>query len=254
MIKENRTSKYLLYAIGEIVLVVIGILIALQINNWNEKKNQNALVNTYLKNFVEDLKNDAESFKLTKNDQVFKFHSLQYLLTLINEKPVNSRPNETVDPLTSENTIWSKPIPKEFDRDLVELAFLWSARAGNPKLNKTSIEELKSTGSFSLIENIDLKNAINYYYATIEWRLGETNMAYSLRIRNNWQEELIKDGVLAQDISNVENPIGLIKGDLKRIGNIRAIIRATWFKFNSANILEQLATELIELIEAEISK
>lgn len=38
MIKENKVSKYLLYAIGEIVLVVIGILIALQINNWNEQR------------------------------------------------------------------------------------------------------------------------------------------------------------------------------------------------------------------------
>ncbi len=38
MIKENRASKYLLYAIGEIILVVIGILIALSINNWNEKQ------------------------------------------------------------------------------------------------------------------------------------------------------------------------------------------------------------------------
>ncbi len=38
MIKENRVSKYLLYAIGEIVLVVIGILIALAINNWNEDR------------------------------------------------------------------------------------------------------------------------------------------------------------------------------------------------------------------------
>ncbi|MFC4723591.1 DUF6090 family protein [Geojedonia litorea] len=38
MIKENKVSKYLLYAIGEIVLVVIGILIALQVNNWNESR------------------------------------------------------------------------------------------------------------------------------------------------------------------------------------------------------------------------
>ena len=37
MIKENKVSKYLLYAIGEIILVVIGILIALSINNWNEQ-------------------------------------------------------------------------------------------------------------------------------------------------------------------------------------------------------------------------
>ncbi|MDX1471345.1 MAG: DUF6090 family protein [Flavobacteriaceae bacterium] len=36
LVGDNRTSKYLLYAIGEIILVVIGILIALQINNWNE--------------------------------------------------------------------------------------------------------------------------------------------------------------------------------------------------------------------------
>ncbi|MEO0504903.1 MAG: DUF6090 family protein [Bacteroidota bacterium] len=38
LLEENRFSKYLLYAIGEIILVVIGILIALSINNWNEKQ------------------------------------------------------------------------------------------------------------------------------------------------------------------------------------------------------------------------
>jgi len=37
-LSENRASKYLLYAIGEILLVVIGILLALQINNWNEER------------------------------------------------------------------------------------------------------------------------------------------------------------------------------------------------------------------------
>ncbi|MEN2281330.1 DUF6090 family protein [Algoriphagus sp. SE2] len=38
LMSENNTSKYVKYAIGEIVLVVIGILIALQINNWNESR------------------------------------------------------------------------------------------------------------------------------------------------------------------------------------------------------------------------
>ena len=38
LLLENKTSKYFKYAIGEIVLVVIGILIALQINNWNEER------------------------------------------------------------------------------------------------------------------------------------------------------------------------------------------------------------------------
>jgi len=36
LLAENKFTKYLIYAIGEIVLVVIGILIALSINNWNE--------------------------------------------------------------------------------------------------------------------------------------------------------------------------------------------------------------------------
>ena len=42
LIEKNKTGKYLKYAIGEILLVVIGILIALQINNWNtDRKNRN---------------------------------------------------------------------------------------------------------------------------------------------------------------------------------------------------------------------
>ncbi len=38
LLTENRFTKYSLYAIGEVFLVVIGILIALQINNWNESR------------------------------------------------------------------------------------------------------------------------------------------------------------------------------------------------------------------------
>ena len=50
LLSENKLSKYVLYAIGEIILVVIGILIALQINNWNEanKRRDNEL--RYLSN------------------------------------------------------------------------------------------------------------------------------------------------------------------------------------------------------------
>ena len=38
LLSKGKTGKYLKYAIGEIILVVFGILIALQINNWNEKR------------------------------------------------------------------------------------------------------------------------------------------------------------------------------------------------------------------------
>lgn len=58
MLSENKTSKYTLYAIGEIFLVVIGILIALQINNWNETKKEQAITNKYLSGFITDLEKD----------------------------------------------------------------------------------------------------------------------------------------------------------------------------------------------------
>jgi hypothetical protein len=44
LMEKNKTGKYFKYAIGEIILVVIGILIALQINNWNEKKTNKRLI------------------------------------------------------------------------------------------------------------------------------------------------------------------------------------------------------------------
>ena len=55
---KNKTGKYLKYAIGEIVLVVIGILIALQINNWNEENKKKALMITNIKSIAEDIQAD----------------------------------------------------------------------------------------------------------------------------------------------------------------------------------------------------
>jgi hypothetical protein len=63
LLSENKFSKYLIYAMGEIVLVVIGILIALSLNNWNEeRKDQNKLVNVY-RLIDNDIKNDIEDLQ-----------------------------------------------------------------------------------------------------------------------------------------------------------------------------------------------
>ena len=58
MLTENKFSKYLIYAIGEIVLVVIGILIALSINNWNERKKAKQFENTLFVELQKSIKND----------------------------------------------------------------------------------------------------------------------------------------------------------------------------------------------------
>jgi len=55
---ENKVMAYLRYAIGEILLVVIGILIALQINNWNEKRNNIDQANKHLETIKLNLKDD----------------------------------------------------------------------------------------------------------------------------------------------------------------------------------------------------
>jgi len=55
MADDNKPLKYARYAIGEIVLVVIGILIALQINNWNEERARKQELKIYMDNLVHDL-------------------------------------------------------------------------------------------------------------------------------------------------------------------------------------------------------
>ena len=62
LITENKFSKYLIYAIGEIILVVIGILLALQINNWNEHRKTRLTEATKLNKLLEDLKLDSITF------------------------------------------------------------------------------------------------------------------------------------------------------------------------------------------------
>ena len=69
LLNEGKTSKYFKYAIGEIVLVVIGILIALQINNWNEQRlEQKKLIAVYAR-VLTDIENDI--LELSNN---LKFH------------------------------------------------------------------------------------------------------------------------------------------------------------------------------------
>jgi len=57
---ENKVMAYLRYAIGEIILVVIGILIALQVNNWNENQKQKKRETIYLQNLSIDLKKQIQ--------------------------------------------------------------------------------------------------------------------------------------------------------------------------------------------------
>ncbi|SFZ93949.1 hypothetical protein SAMN05428642_103449 [Flaviramulus basaltis] len=70
LLNEGKTSKYFKYAIGEILLVVIGILIALQINNWNEARKDENRMHTNINSISEDIKSDA--FQIEKAVAILK--------------------------------------------------------------------------------------------------------------------------------------------------------------------------------------
>jgi len=70
LLGEGKTGKYLKYAIGEILLVVIGILIALSINNWNIHQIEQNEERNYLTRLVQDLKWDInEIMAVVKENQ-----------------------------------------------------------------------------------------------------------------------------------------------------------------------------------------
>ncbi|WP_282043662.1 DUF6090 family protein [Winogradskyella flava] len=67
LMKQNKTSKYFKYAIGEILLVVIGILLALQINNWNDTRKNKAYEKEILVLINENLKSDSIQLSIELN-------------------------------------------------------------------------------------------------------------------------------------------------------------------------------------------
>jgi hypothetical protein len=84
MLTENKFSKYLLYAIGEIVLVVIGILIALQINNWNETNKLQKRELTLLSELNTNLKINIINLEKDIEIQNKSIKSFDYILNLPN--------------------------------------------------------------------------------------------------------------------------------------------------------------------------
>jgi len=138
LLMENKTSKYLKYAIGEIVLVVIGILIALQINNWNEKRKQKQVELELLTSLVTDLDGNIEALhRLIKFDSMV-VKSNENIIAILNDK--NSKYH-----------------------DSLELEFGRSIRSGDFKTQKLTYESLKSIG-FNTISNTKVRNEIIKLY------------------------------------------------------------------------------------------
>jgi hypothetical protein len=110
---ENKTSKYFKYAIGEIVLVVIGILIALQINNWNENRKGFEEEQNYLKALKQEFNYNKEVLKeaIAKNE--INIEGSRVIIELIkpNAKKINGSEMEKLLYRSVYNEVQYRPSP-----------------------------------------------------------------------------------------------------------------------------------------------
>jgi len=130
LLGENKFSKYLLYAIGEIILVVIGILIALQLNTWKETIAINKIKEVNLKSLEQDLRDDLKALKRMDSILVSEYREE---LEKNNRLQQNSA---TIDTLISISKNEFSPIIQAFEG-----------------FNQSTYESLISTGDISLFSD-----------------------------------------------------------------------------------------------------
>ncbi|WP_235299575.1 DUF6090 family protein [Portibacter marinus] len=141
LLNENRTGKYLKYAIGEVLLVVIGILIALQINNWNAGQQQSKKNTKLLRNLVSDIKKDIDGF--TKVDSVYAIYE--------------SNAEKGLHLFYKANTV------KDIDSVMQLSQTSWNELF----FTSRTYDEMVNSGSMYTLDNEELQQRISAYYTSI---------------------------------------------------------------------------------------
>ena len=145
LLAEGKTGKYLKYAIGEIVLVVIGILIALSINNWNTNNQETKELHNYLKNIRNNLQADLVGIK---EISIFRDSSAAYSQNYLRLAQNNEI---TIDDL---NMISYSDYNVFIDNFF--------------KPHKSGFETLKSSGYIGKLHGTQIEIKLNEYYYIID--------------------------------------------------------------------------------------
>ena len=141
MLSENKFSKYLLYALGEIILVVIGILIALQVNNWNEERRLRTTQKNYLTALRADINVMSVEYKAIVSFHTQDLQAAQDIFHSLN------------------NCELKDDQKKHFDKLLLDyntLSVLYQVR--------NTYEEMLSANIYSDLENKKIKNFVSDFY------------------------------------------------------------------------------------------
>ena len=136
LLSENKFSKYLIYALGEIILVVIGILIALQINTWNQERINSREDQRIFQDLSEELEFNKFLLQYGSNTMLEVLAATERILSRINDMEYNY----------SEET---------FNQDLDKLTWVWVS--GRPT---TLYDVLSASGDFKLISSPVLRKKL----------------------------------------------------------------------------------------------
>lgn len=154
---RGRVGKYLLYALGEIILVVVGILVALQINNWNEQRKLKRLQGVYLNRLVNDLDQDLTNIEYVQSEII----TYQEVITDF----VNS-----INTVQDEEHLF-KSVTAYFEKGWLISEFVPTAN---------TYTDLSQTGNMKVIRNTELVNDIIEYYGYMEQIENSNN------VNKNW--------------------------------------------------------------------
>ncbi|WP_204346668.1 hypothetical protein [Psychroserpens algicola] len=200
ILSENKFSKYLIYAIGEIILVVIGILIALQINNLNQKSQEK-----------EQLKASLELMQLNLNEDIRK---------LDEQIAYNKSIQEDIDNFFKivSNPEGTKNIP------LNDIGNIALEKSFYPV--STALKSMESGGHFKWINDKALKESIYIYYAETE-RFSRLVEAHNHFAREYVEGFVYKNWDLADYVSGI-NPY--LETRAPRINNRQVVIENVEFE------------------------
>ena len=241
LLSENKFSKYLIYAIGEIVLVVIGILIALQLNNYNDNLNQNELEQKALNN----LKLDFEFNQNELNKSIEKLITIRdNSFTILNNTGNNYKNTFDIDNLLQNVS----SVPKYYPQN----GFLL---------------DLINSGKLGILKNDILRNKLSSWLPTLETLKDREKSVISFN--EDFLRYVIKNGSwLNSDGKTNDNDITKLKFPKSGFEiNNNELLQNVEFENMTENLivfksllldrhkeLLSLNNEIISLIETEIKK
>jgi hypothetical protein len=205
LLSENKLGKYLTYAIGEIVLVMIGILLALQVNNWNENRKDAIQEKIVLKSLFENL-------TLANNQsELLIFEEVNLKKGLIQILGIES--GEDIDVL-------------EYIPDSIFKSAVWDLQSDQPTFN--TYNNLKNTNKLGLIKN----KKLNEKFTDLEFRLNKLN--------DILEDRLSVHQIRIDDISEKGiNFIPLVKSNVPEV-NIENEVKNDYFELLKSKSIRNL--------------